>query len=139
MNSKIIVLGLAALLASVTAAAAENTLGKTEYQARCAMCHGPAGKGDGWLADNLIKRPPSLTQLKKNNGGVFPLADVIEFIDGRKTTALHGPRNMPVWGNVYRTEEKAASAARPAVLTSEEKLVHAKIRALANYVLQLQD
>ena len=139
MHSKVIVLGVAALLVSAVAPAAENTLGKSEYQARCAMCHGPAGKGDGWMADNLIKRPPALTQLKKNNGGVFPLASVTEFIDGRKTTALHGPREMPVWGNVYRTEEKAASAARPAALTSEEKLVRAKIRALANYIQQLQD
>jgi mono/diheme cytochrome c family protein len=128
-----------ALLASTTASAAENTLGKSEYVARCAMCHGPGGKGDGWLADNLLKRPPSLTELKKKNGGVFPLASVIEVIDGRKAVSLHGPREMPVWGTVYRVEEKAANAARPATLTPDEQLALSKIRALANYVLQLQE
>ena len=128
-----------ALFASAMASAAENTLGKNEFDARCAMCHGAAGKGDGWLADKLLKRPPSLTQLKKKNGGVFPIASVIEVIDGRKAVSLHGPREMPVWGTVYRSEEKAASAARPATLTPEEQLVRAKIRALANYVLQLQE
>jgi mono/diheme cytochrome c family protein len=128
-----------ALSASTMAAAAENTLGKNEYAARCAMCHGPGGKGDGWLADNLLKRPPSLTELKKKNGGVFPLASVIDVIDGRKAVSLHGPREMPVWGTVYRVEEKAANAARPATLTPDEQLVRSKIRALANYVLQLQE
>jgi mono/diheme cytochrome c family protein len=129
----------AALLISIAATAAENTLGKNEYDARCAMCHGPGGKGDGWLADNLLKRPPSLTLLKKNNGGVFPTATVTEVIDGRKAVSLHGPREMPVWGTVFRVEEKAATAARPATLTPAEQLVRAKIRALTNYVLQLQE
>jgi mono/diheme cytochrome c family protein len=144
MNSKYTawrVTGVAAIALFTTglASSAENTLGKTEYEARCAMCHGAAGKGDGWLADNLLKRPASLTQLKKRNGGVFPIASVIEVIDGRKAVGLHGPREMPVWGTVYRAEEKAATAARPATLTPEEQLVRAKIRALANYVLHLQE
>ena len=134
-------IGVAAMVlcASATAAAADNTLGKREYDSRCAMCHGATGKGDGWLADNLLKRPPSLTLLKKNNGGVFPAATVTEVIDGRKAVSLHGPRDMPVWGTVLRVEEKAASAARPATLTPAEQLVRAKIRALTNYVLQLQE
>ena len=127
------------LFASAMASAADNTLGKNEYDARCAMCHGAAGKSDGWLADNLLKRPPTLTQLKKQNGGVFPLANVIEVIDGRRAVGLHGPREMPVWGTVFRVEEKAATAARPATLTPEEQLVRAKIRAVANYVMQLQE
>jgi mono/diheme cytochrome c family protein len=128
-----------ALFACSIASAAENTLGKNEYDARCAMCHGATGKGDGWLADNLLKRPPSLTQLKKSNGGVFPVARVTEVIDGRKAVSLHGPREMPVWGTVFRVEEKAATAARPATLTPEEQLVRAKIRALTNYILHLQE
>jgi len=128
-----------ALCVSAIAFAAENTVGKNEYHARCAMCHGPAGKGDGWLADNLLKRPPSLTQLKKNNGGIFPIARVTDVIDGRQAVSLHGPRDMPVWGTVFRIEEKTASAARPATMTHEERLVRAKIRALANYIMQLQE
>ena len=130
---------LAAIALCASALAAENTLGKNEYYARCAMCHGAGGKGDGWLADNLLKRPPSLTTLKKNNGGVFPIAGVTEAIDGRKVISLHGPRNMPVWGTVLRVEENTANSARPATLTPAEKLVGAKLHALTNYVLHLQE
>jgi mono/diheme cytochrome c family protein len=141
MINRITVCGLVTAVVFIcgTVQAADNTLGKNEYEARCAMCHGAGGKGDGWLANNLLKRPPSLTLLKKNNGGVFPMATVTEVIDGRKAVSLHGPREMPVWGTVFRVEEKAATAARPATLTPEEQLVRAKIRALTNYVLQLQE
>ena len=33
--------------------------GATLYQTNCADCHGPEGKGDGRLADQLPKQPPS--------------------------------------------------------------------------------
>ena len=144
MNIKIVPLqftGMAAVLAlsSAVALGADNTVGKSEFEARCAMCHGATGKGDGWLGKGLIKPPPSIRELKKKNNGVFPLQSVTEIIDGRKAVSMHGPREMPVWGDVYRSEEKAASAARPGATTSDEQMARAKIRALANYVLQLQD
>ena len=62
------------LLATVCidAGAAEPTLGQREFRARCAMCHGTEARGDGWMAANLIQRPPSLRGLKKKNGGTFP-------------------------------------------------------------------
>ncbi len=126
-------------LAPTIARAADNTVGKSEYEARCAMCHGATGKGDGWLGKGLIKPPPSIRELKKNNKGVFPLQKVTEVIDGRKAVTMHGPREMPVWGDIYRTEEKAASAARPGATTSDEQMARTKIRALAAYVSQLQD
>ena len=144
MNVKIVTLqftGVAAVLAlsSAVALGADNTVGKTEFESRCAMCHGATGKGDGWLGKGLIKPPPSIRELKKNNKGVFPMAAVTEIIDGRKAVSMHGPREMPVWGDVYRSEEKAASAARPGATTSDEQMARAKVRALANYVLQFQD
>jgi len=133
--------GLAALtlFASTIAPAAENALGKREYQIRCAMCHGAAGKGDGWLAEHLLKRPPSLMQLKKNNGGVFPDAGVYQVIDGRKQVLLHGPREMPVWGTVYRAEHQMANEARSGVPSADERLIRTKIRALTDYISQLQE
>lgn len=126
-------------LALAPAYGAENTVGKNEYEMRCAMCHGAAGKGDGWLGKGLIKPPPSLRELKKNNKGVFPMQLVTDVIDGRKAVGMHGPREMPVWGDVFRSEEKAASAARPGATTSDEQMTRAKIRALATYVSNLQD
>jgi mono/diheme cytochrome c family protein len=128
-----------ALFAATTAPAAENRLGEREFQTRCAMCHGVAGNGDGWLAEYLLQRPPSLRQLKRNNGGVFPFARVNQVIDGRTAVKLHGPRAMPVWGNVYSAEQQMANKARTGVPSADEKVIRAKIRALTNYVAQLQD
>ena len=135
-----IVLSAAIMTLALTSAyGAENTVGKNEYEMRCAMCHGASGKGDGWLGKGLIKPPPSLRELKKNNKGVFPMQLVTDVVDGRKAVGMHGPREMPVWGDVFRSEEKAASAARPGATTSDEQMARAKIRALATYVSNLQD
>jgi mono/diheme cytochrome c family protein len=128
-----------ALFASTGAPAAGNSVGEKEYQTRCAMCHGAAGKGDGWLAEFLMKRPRSLTQLKKNNGGVFPSASVNEIIIGRKSVSLHGPQEMPVWGDVYRVEQRRADKTEPGVPPANEQLIRAKIRALTSYISELQE
>ena len=48
-------------------------VGKREYQANCANCHGVGGKGDGPIADLLTKKATDLTTLAKKNGGVFPI------------------------------------------------------------------
>lgn len=128
-----------ALSVSAPASGADASLGKNEYQARCAMCHGAGGKGDGWLADNLLQRPPSLTQLKKKNGGVFPAAKVGDIIYGRQQVKLHGPREMPVWGDVYREEQEAAGNAKSGKPAVDEHAIRAKIRALTDYLSQLQE
>ena len=36
------------------------TTGKARYQANCALCHGPVGKGDGALAPTLFPHPVNL-------------------------------------------------------------------------------
>jgi hypothetical protein len=36
--------------------------------------------------------------------GVFPFVRLFEIIDGRLEIALHGPREMPVWGDRYKRE-----------------------------------
>jgi len=139
MSLSIIGLAVSTLAASTFALAAEQSLGQREYQNRCLMCHGATGKGDGWLAQYLINRPPTLTQLKKNNGGVFPAANVNEIIIGRKSVKLHGPREMPVWGTIYRTEQQTASDAKSKARAADERAVRAKIRALTDYIAGLQE
>lgn len=72
--------------------------GADEYYRLCAVCHGEQGRGDGPMA-RVLKTPPSnLTLLAKNNGGHFPFLSVLEMIDGRNMIAVHGSREMPVWG-----------------------------------------
>ena len=84
-------------------AAGEIETGKQEFQASCAVCHGPSGKGDGPY-EPVLQGPhlPDLTTISKRNGGVFPKEQVYETIDGRASVATHGtPREMPVWGNRF--------------------------------------
>ena len=79
----------------------EPQIGRGSYIDACSICHGAFGRGDGLAANKLEKNPSDLTQLSKNNGGVFPWRYVYETIDGRQSVASHGQRDMPVWGEVW--------------------------------------
>lgn len=76
---------------------------KASYTEYCAVCHGPAGRGDGPAAVALKKAPTDLTQLTKKNAGKFPDAKVSHYIAGEETVAAHGTRDMPVWGTVFHS------------------------------------
>ena len=78
--------------------------GRTEYVANCGSCHGRSGKGDGPVGEALRTRPPDLTLLAKNNGGVFPGEVLHQIIDGRRTLRAHGNYEMPVWGGSISRE-----------------------------------
>ena len=55
------------------AAAAQLTFTGTDaFKDYCAVCHGTSARGDGPLADKMKRRPPDLTVLATQNGGVFP-------------------------------------------------------------------
>lgn len=53
----------------------------------------------------LTKPPKDLTLLSKENGGSFPETFVYQIIDGRRVDTFHGPQEMPVWGERFRTIE----------------------------------
>ncbi len=76
--------------------------GETLYEVNCALCHGKQGKGDGPVAEKLIRKPPDLagpnvTELSDGeiflvitngvnlgigyNGGMPPLRDNLEIGD----------------------------------------------------------
>jgi mono/diheme cytochrome c family protein len=76
--------------------------GSQLFRTHCAPCHGASGRGDGPLADQLRRMPPDLTKFTDRNGGVFPSERVRRIIDGRDVRS-HGDREMPVWGDVFRT------------------------------------
>lgn len=84
--------------------------GKDLYMLRCASCHGEGGKGDGPAAVALKNPPADLTRIRKNHGGTFPRAAVMQFIDGERPVPAHGPRHMPVWGEVFRRERSESEA-----------------------------
>lgn len=127
------------LLVSLSAWSAEPSFGQREFATRCQMCHGPAGRGDGWLADQLIKRPPTISQLSRKNGGVFPRDQVARIIDGRSPIKLHGPTEMPAWGNIYRAEIDAATGTRRGVRDEDEVNVSYRIQALIEYLASIQE
>lgn len=134
------VLAVAASLAlpSVVLAAkkAEKVdIGKREWVANCAACHGTDGKGSGTITDLLTKSPGDLTTLAKRNNGVFPVARVYEVIDGTKEVKGHGTRDMPIWGQEY--SQRAAEYYQD-VDYDPEAYVRTRILSLIDYLYRLQ-
>jgi len=108
VSKSVLALSALAFAAPVFTFAADIPIGRLEYEHNCAECHGVTGKGNGWLSGFLKEPVPSLAQLKKNNGGVFPVEHVYEVIDGRREVGKHGPRLMPIWGKTLSHSEIVA-------------------------------
>jgi mono/diheme cytochrome c family protein len=111
-------------------------LGKREYMANCAVCHGPEGKGDGPFAEQITKPVSDLTDLRDANDRVFPFDRVYKIIKGEEPVAWHGTREMPIWGPTYRAE--AQTMHPPFWPYDPESYVHGRILALTAYVYDLQ-
>jgi mono/diheme cytochrome c family protein len=114
---------------------AHGERGRTLYLHSCAVCHGVTGKGDGPY-QHFIPDIPDLTVLAKRNGGVFPVAQVYEIIDGRREVKAHGPREMPIWGMQYNIE---ATEMYGDIRHEQEVLVRNRILHLIEYLYQLQE
>lgn len=128
------VLGMAGLAGSA-GGADKVDFGKREYDAKCAVCHGPAGKGDGPYAGVINTRIPDITTIAMRNGGVFPLARVQEIIDGRQALRAHGPRDMPIWGNKYLEAAADSYTDHP---YDTDFYVRMPVLALTDYLYRLQ-
>jgi len=140
--------GVAALLvAGLSVAQQPNKYdfdsGRREFLLGCAVCHGVTGKGDGIYKELLKKSPSDLTSLTNENNGVFPFQKIYEVIDGRQDVKAHGPRDMPIWGAIFRKEgEKVDFASSPfdsSVPQNPEMYVRARIVELIEYVHRLQE
>jgi mono/diheme cytochrome c family protein len=81
-----------------------HVAGSDLYRQYCSACHGSDGKGTGPLAGSLKKPPADLTRIAERNGGKFDEAALMNVVDGRRTVAEHGPREMPVWGARFEDE-----------------------------------
>ncbi len=108
-------------------------VGKYEYDAHCATCHGLKGEGNGPYAGFVIKGVPNLATLSKSNGSVFPFARVYNIIDGRQEIPAHGSREMPIWGSRYKLE-----AGDYDFESDSEAAVRGRILTLTEYVYRLQ-
>ncbi len=75
--------------------------GKMLFAENCTACHGAGGRGDGWIAAGLTRKPADLTRISQRNGGDYPLAQVLSAIDGfhRKT---YDDSVMPEFGYLFQ-------------------------------------
>jgi cytochrome c1 len=108
-------------------------VGKREYMANCAACHGVSGKGDGTYNELLKRSATDLTTLSKRNNGVFPVTRMYEVIDGGGVG--HGSRDMPVFGQSYKVKAGEYYGDMP---YDSEAYVRVRILSLIEYLSRLQ-
>ena len=73
----------------VASSAASIAAGKKLYDAQCASCHGPTGKGDGKAGLTLKPKPSDLTDPEWKHGATD--GEVFTLIkDGAQKTAMRG-------------------------------------------------
>jgi mono/diheme cytochrome c family protein len=119
-----------AVQVAAQAAAADAPAGRRLYLQYCSACHGPDARGDGVVSGFMRPRPPDLTQLAKHNKGVFPTVLVINTIDGRSMPRAHGDSDMPVWGNILKSDAKGAD--------NPEVNVYSVVSQIADYLRSIQ-
>lgn len=128
------------VIASTSLALAQNaSIGQREYDNNCAVCHGVSGKGDGPMAGIIDQGLPDLTQLAKNNGGIFPVSRMYEVIDGRVEVGAHGTRDMPIWGDEYNAQAGEGLLGYYYTGGDVEAFVRGRVLALIEYISTLQE
>lgn len=92
---------------SVATIPIQSVEGKDNFDAYCAVCHGPDAKGHGPAAPAMKTAVPDLTKIAERNHGEFNAAQVEYTIRGkdRMMTPEHGVQDMPRWGEVFRAED----------------------------------
>lgn len=133
----------ASLLASSLSSAAlaqtrtPQEVGKREFEAHCATCHGIDARGDGPMRPFLARAPSNLTTIARRHGGNFPRSAIADMIDGRglEGPGPHGTRDMPIWGQVYRDESDMQLRGTP---FPAEWSVRGRILSLVEYLSTIQ-
>jgi mono/diheme cytochrome c family protein len=110
----------------------DPTSGKQMFHDYCAACHGTLGNGDGPAAPFLKTPPADLTLLAKKNGRNFPTDHVTNVLQFGIPTTAHGSKDMPVWGELFKSlsashgTERAESALRIHRLSEYIKTLQAR-------------
>jgi mono/diheme cytochrome c family protein len=108
--------------------------GESDFRMSCSACHGEDGRGAGTKAFGLSVQPPDLTMLRRRNGGIFPRERLRRIIDGREDIALHGEREMPIWGQLFKLDaEEGLGGAE-----GEDATVQRRIEVLIDFIESLQ-
>lgn len=112
---------------NVPISTSDASSGAAMYKTYCAVCHGTAGKGDGPAASVLKVAPGDLTRLSRNNGGKFPELRVYGILEGTVSLPSHGSREMPMWGDLFKSLQR-----------SDTSNVQLRLRNLTEYVRSIQ-
>ena len=105
---------------------AQAQRGKVHFQTYCSACHGDDAKGI--MIDTLNALPADLTKILSNRKtSEFPVLEIARIIDGRKLISGHGTRAMPIWGDVFSTQEHL-----------DEKEIKGKLGELIAYLMSIQ-
>ncbi len=83
------------------------------------------------MSRHLDPPPADLTGIAKRRGGEFSGVEIAEIIDGRRDVAVHGARDMPVWG-VYLGKNRAG-------MLGQETAVRGDIHLLVEYLRSIQE
>ena len=104
----------------------KSTDGQDLYKFYCANCHGMDATGRS-ATPAMRTASTDLTALAAVNGNVFPRDRVIAVIKhGAIASPAHGPKDMPVWGAIFRSME------------TNDTLVDIRIENLVRYLESLQ-
>jgi mono/diheme cytochrome c family protein len=99
--------------------------GREMFRAYCASCHGEDARGHGPTTQALKIAPSDLTQLARQNKGIFPANYVNNVIVHGINTPAHGSADMPVWGPVF-------------VGLNDQRTVIVHVSRLSEYIETLQ-
>ena len=105
---------------------ASTNEGADLFNQHCAVCHGKDAKGGGPAAEAWKKAPADLTQIARRNNGTFPQLKVEEVIEGLAPMAVHGSREMPMWGTLLSGREH------------DEMMGKMRVYALMKYIERIQ-
>ena len=104
---------------------AQAERGKLLYEEHCTDCHG--ANPDTSIVNHLETPPPDLALIKHRKGVTnFPIVEMARMIDGRNLVKVHGPRAMPVWGEVFASEG------------NDEETIRGKKGELVAYLMSIQ-
>jgi mono/diheme cytochrome c family protein len=108
--------------------------GEADFRMSCSACHGEDGRGGGAKAFGLSVAPPDLTTLTQRNNGLFPRERLRRIIDGREDIKIHGEREMPVWGQLFKRDAEEGLGGGE----GDDDTVARRIEALIDFIESFQ-